>query len=253
MRMCISSNATTVTAWRRIRRSKSPSSPFTQAPTSQAWGAARSRATTGSASTLPGQRGRRGSIGVGSHAQATGAVTVPRRPAPAAAPLAGARGGHAPARARPRGGPRARMAHLARDRLALGVAERAHVRVPGELLAVRVEHADDAADGAGGGAHDLGETALLEHESLQALLNGHRAAQRLELLTGEVGEGALGDGDERQLVGHLEDRELELARSREQRGRNALVREAGAEADGGDAAVLEALHELALRLGFVEL
>src|SRR5207244_1222972 len=67
-------------------------------------------------------------------------------------------------------------------------------------------------------------------------------------LVDQLREGALGDRDEGQLVGHLEHRKGTLAgRGHERRGK-PLVGEAGAEAEARDVVVGESLDQLALHL-----
>ena len=85
-----------------------------------------------------------------------------------------------------------------------------------------------SADERGQRADDRVEAALGEHDALQALLRGDRALQQRVLLVDQAGERLLGEGDERQLVGHLEEREVALARRLDQRLGHLVVREAGA-------------------------
>ncbi len=131
------------------------------------------------------------------------------------------------------------------QRLALGGFERP---AGGDRLATPAQHARAAADRLGDHPHDLAEPALLEHEPLQALLDRRAAPQRVVLLADEVREGAFGDRDERQLVGHLEDRQRMLARGVEQRGGQRAVLEADAEPDAGDPVRGEPRDVLALAL-----
>ena len=68
-------------------------------------------------------------------------------------------------------------------------------------------------------------------------------------LVEQLREHSLGDGDEGQLVGHLEQGEAELARRIEHGGGHLLMDEAGAEAETGDLALGQALDEFTLGLG----
>ncbi len=77
---------------------------------------------------------------------------------------------------------------------------------------------------------------------------GHVALQQFVALVEQLREHALGDRDEGQLIGHLEQREAELARRVQHRGRHLLVHEAGAEAEPRDLALGQALDEFALGL-----
>ena len=71
-------------------------------------------------------------------------------------------------------------------------------------------------------------------ERLGEHVPGHAALQQLVALVEQLREHALGDRDERQLVGHLEQRERALARLVAQRRRELLVGEARAEAEPRD-------------------
>ena len=82
---------------------------------------------------------------------------------------------------------------------------------------------------------------------------GHVALQQFVALVEQLREDPLGDGDERQLIRHLEQGEAELARRVEHGGGDFLVDQARAEAEAGDLALGETLHELALELGAGEL
>jgi hypothetical protein len=84
-------------------------------------------------------------------------------------------------------------------------------------------------------------------------VDGDATLEHLVLLVHQSGEGLLGQGDEGQLVGHLEDREAELARLLEQRGGQGVEVEAGTEAEAGQMAPGQQPHELALALLGVEL
>ena len=68
-------------------------------------------------------------------------------------------------------------------------------------------------------------------ERLGEQVADHVALQQFVAFVEQPRERALGDRDERQLVGDLEQREVALARGRHERRRDALVGEAGAEAE----------------------
>ena len=94
---------------------------------------------------------------------------------------------------------------------------------------------------AGERAHDLVEPALLEHEPLQPLVDRDAALEHLVLLVHQPRERLLGDRDERQLVGHLEQREAERARPPPPSpAGSVVVLEAGAEAEPGQVVVAPA-------------
>ena len=93
----------------------------------------------------------------------------------------------------------------------------------------------------------------MSRERLREHVAGHVALQHFVALVEQLRKRALGDGDERQLVGDLEQRERALARGRNERGRQALVAEARAEAEARDTVIGEALDQLALRLRAIEL
>ena len=73
------------------------------------------------------------------------------------------------------------------------------------------------------------------------------------MLVDEVREGLLGDGDERHLVGHLEEREAELVGGLDHRLGHRRVGEAGAEAEAGQPVAGEPRDVLALGVGALEL
>ncbi len=126
-------------------------------------------------------------------------------------------------------------------------------RLRGDRLAAAGEHAHRAARRGGQRAHHLVEPALLEHQPLEPLVDRDAALEHLVLLVHEAREGLLGERDERQLVRHLEDREVELRRLVHQRGGKRLVVEAGPEPEPGQVVPREQPHELALALVGVEL
>ena len=80
----------------------------------------------------------------------------------------------------------------------------------GEDLATRVEQDDRGADERRERRDEIVDPALGENDLLEPFLRGERAAQDCVLLVDELRERRLGDGDEGQLVGDLEDREVTL-------------------------------------------
>ena len=96
-------------------------------------------------------------------------------------------------------------------------------------LAARAEHAGRAADRLGDRLHERVEPVLLEHQPLEPLVDRDAALEHLVLLVDEPRHRPLGQRDERHVVRHLEQREAELARLVEQRRRQLVVGEAGAE------------------------
>ena len=203
VRRRMSSSATTVAAWRRISRSKSPSGPSARTPASHA--GAPSRAATASASPRPS------SVSTGCGAGS---------PAPAAIVRSSASSGsgspptcEAQASVAPR-----RLTTTALPPIASATTARIAV-----------------------------EAALLEHEALEMGVDLGAAAQRGVGVVDELHRRALADRDERQLVGHLEQRQRQVARGLRHRVGDALVQEARAEPDRDDA-VLDEPHDV-LALG----
>src|SRR5260221_498802 len=90
-----------------------------------------------------------------------------------------------------------------------------------------------AAAGGGDRRHDLLQAALFEDQALEPPLHRDAALQHLVLLVDKAGESLLGDRDERRRIGNLEEREVAFLRLLEQRFRQFLVVEAGAEAEPG--------------------
>ncbi len=144
-------------------------------------------------------------------------------------------------------------AHGRAQRLHRGLGDGPAERALGHDVAARVEHQHGAADRRRQRAHQLVEPALLEHQPLQALVDGDPALEHLVLLVHQPRERLLGDGDERQLVRHLEDREAQRAGLVDQRLGNRVVLEPGAEAHAGQVVVAEPARELALALRAREL
>ena len=122
-----------------------------------------------------------------------------------------------------------------------------------EQPAARVEDEHAAADHRRQRTDERVEAALGEDDPLEPLVRGERAAQHRVLLVDEPAEGALGDGDERRLVRHLEQRQVALGGGGDERLRDRVVAEAGAEAEPGELVVGEPRDERALALGGVEL
>ena len=120
-------------------------------------------------------------------------------------------------------------------------------------LAASVEHDDRPAQRRGQGPGDRREPSLAEDDALQALLRADRAAQELVLLVDDVAERPLGDGDERELVGHLEDREAPGVRLLHHRHGDGVVGEARPHPDAGEAVVVEPRDERPLAVGVGEL
>ena len=218
-----SSSATTVTAWCRISRSISARPSESLAATSHACGSAPAPAAVRGGSPL--------AIGSAS----------PR----------GARSGWPGTKPRP--SPRRARSRTSSPSAATTSGSSSRRKVAhGLQLAAAVEDERGAADERGQRADDRVEAALGEHDALQALLRGDRALQQRVLLVDQAREGLLGQRDERQLVGHLEEREVALARGLDQRLGHLVVREAGAEAQPGQAVVGEAWRCTRAGLGAVE-
>ena len=141
---------------------------------------------------------------------------------------------------------RARSRSSCAERLDDLVAELAAERAHRLALAAAVEDERGAADERRQRADDRVEAALGQDDPLQALLRGDRALQQRVLLVDEPRERLLGERDERQLVGHLEQREAALARGLQQRRGHRVVLEAGAEPDAREPVVGQRRDEVAL-------
>ena len=162
-----------MTAWCSVRRSNSDSAPSSLAATSHACGAPSSppaARATGSASARPVELAARGE-------------PAARARAGALAQLGAELGDHAC-------GSRA-------------ARTRAPRRAPSNTSA-------GPPISAGQRGRDPVEPLLGEHDPLEPLVRGQRAPQHGVLLVDEVRERLLGERDERQLVGHLEQREAVL-------------------------------------------
>ena len=178
-----SSSATIVTAWCSVRRSNSVSAPPSLAATSHACGAGPSPARC-----------------------------PPAAPAASAAPAARARGRPARRRARSRGGRRPRRARAAprpaRRPRRRAAARRRRARASTSPRASKMIAGPPISDGQR--ARHAVEAALGQHDPLEPLVRRERALEHRVVLVDQVRERLLGDGDERHLVGHLEQREAEL-------------------------------------------
>ncbi len=108
--------------------------------------------------------------------------------------------------------PAGALAQLLAERLDDLLAELAAEGAQRLALAAAVEDERGAADERRQRPDDRVEAALGQDDPLQALLRGDRALQQRVLLVDEPRERLLGERDERQLVGHLEQREAALAR-----------------------------------------
>ena len=144
-----------------------------------------------------------------------------RRRPPRARPAAPARGPRAPRPGRTRAARRPARARAAPRRprpATFGSApeEASSSPRPSKISAGPPISADSARG-------DPVEPLLGEHDPLEPLVRGERAAQDRVLLVDEVREGLLGERDERQLVGHLEQREVVLG-GRLRRARRASSR-----------------------------
>ena len=202
----------TVTAWWRIRRSISARPPVSLTATSHACGSpppGASEPPTGSTSA----RGRE--LGVAGHEAAA---------VPAAGPLV-------------------ELGRQRGDRLGVELAPEGPLLLE---LAATVEDQRRAADQRRQRADDRVQAALGEDDALQALLRGDRALEEGVLLVDQSREGALGERDERHLVGHLEEGEAALPGRLDERGGDLLVAEARAEAHPGQPVVGQAGDVLAL-------
>jgi hypothetical protein len=115
-----------------------------------------------------------------------------------------------------------------------------------DRLAARREHADGAADRRRQGAYHLVEAALVQHEPLEALVDGDAALEDLVLLVDEPRERLLRQRDEGQLVRDLEDGEADGGGLLHKRGRQCIVVEASAEPETCEVAPRQEPHELAL-------
>jgi hypothetical protein len=90
------------------------------------------------------------------------------------------------------------------------VVELAAERADRPRVAAAVEDERGPADEVRERADDRVQAALGEHDPLKALLRGDRALQQRVLLVDQPGKRLLGEGDERQLVRDLEQREAAL-------------------------------------------
>ena len=145
------------------------------------------------------------------------------------------------------------LAQLLGERGDRRVAQRRAGGAPGQHLAAGVEDDRRAADQRRQRAGHAVEPALGEHDPLEPLVRGERALEDRVVLVDEVREGLLGDGDERHLVGHLEQREAELVGGLDHRLGHRRVGEARAEPEAGQPVAREPRDVLALGVGALEL
>ena len=119
---------------------------------------------------------------------------------------------------KPRASPRRARSRSSAPTAATASASRSRRKAwSGLELAAAVEDERGAADERGDRGDDRVEPALAEHDPLEALLGGDRAAQQRVLLVDEPRERPLGDRDERRVVRHLEEREAARLRRRRRR------------------------------------
>ena len=203
-----------VTAWWSVSRSNSVSGPVSFAATSHACGALSSA---------------RAGAGDGERERAPVQLAAGRE----AAPSPGA------------------------DPLAQLGAERRHDRrlgAPrGEHLAAPVVDQRRPADQRGQRARHAVEALLGEHDPLEPLVRRERATQERVLLVDEMGERLLGEGDERQLVGHLEEGEAVLLGGLHHRLGHGVVAEPRAQPDAREPVARQPRDVLALPVGVLEL
>ena len=120
-------------------------------------------------------------------------------------------------------------------------AEVAAVRRLTEHHAVEVEEYGRAADEGRERGEDGLEALLLQHDLGELLVDGQAALQQRVLFVDDLGRDGLGDGQERDVVGHLEQRKAVLLGHCDDRRRHLVETEAGAEPEAGDVVVDEAL------------
>ena len=114
--------------------------------------------------------------------------------------------------------------------------------------AVEVEEHRRAADQGRERREDGLEALLFEHDLGELLVHREAALQERVLLVDDLRGHGLGDGDERHVVGHLEQREAVLLGDPDERRRHLVEAEAGAEAEPGEVVVDEPLELLDLLL-----
>ena len=103
------------------------------------------------------------------------------------------------------------IANTLRNRLDGSVRQLAPEHPGGERLAVSVHHDHGATKGGGQRSDELVQPPLLDHQPLQPLVDADAALEHLVLLVDEPRKRLLGDGDEREVVGNLEHREVDTA------------------------------------------
>ncbi len=155
---------------------------------------------------------------------------------------------------------RPRALHAEREVLAIGAtvadhapevgdrvrAQAAAVRRLAEHDAVEVEQDGGTADERRERREDGLQALLLEHDLGELLVHGEAALQQGVLLVDDLGRDRLADGEERDVVRDLEQREAVLFGDAHQRRRNLVEAEAGAEPEAGDVVVDEPLDLLDL-------
>ena len=115
-----------------------------------------------------------------------------------------------------------------------------------EHHAVEVEEDRRAADQGRERREDGLEALLFEHDLGELLVHREAALQKRVLLVDDLRGHRLGDGDERHVVRHLEQRETVLLGDLDERRRHLVEAEAGAEAEPGEVVVDEQLELLDL-------
>ena len=139
----------------------------------------------------------------------------------------------------PAGAPVADLAPQVGDELA------GHLPAVGGLAqneAVKVEQHGRAADEGRQRREDRVETLLLEHDLGELLVHREAALQQRVLFVDDLRRDGLADGDERHVVGHLEDGEVVLLRDADERFGDLVETEPGADAQTGQVVVDEALE-----------
>ncbi len=230
----ISSRATTVTACWRMSRSKSPRPPASRAATSHAWGPPRPRIETGSTKERPASSGW---SGANSSRSSEGIAPVRAEPAPSRTAPA------VPLRlcTSPRTYSSASSGTWRRNSLDAIVSPRADsTQTAPPVVAARARTTSSSP-----------RSSSTSRSS--RLWIAMPALQHLVLLVHQPRERLLRQRDERQLVRHLEHREVELAGLLEERLRQLLVIEAGPEPEPGELVARQQPHELALAFLAAEL
>ena len=111
-----------------------------------------------------------------------------------------------------------------------------------EHEAVKVEQHGRAADQRRERRDDELQALFFEHDLGELLVHGERALQERVLLVHDLRGDGLGDGDERDVVGHLEQRKVVLFGQRDHGLGHRLEAEADAEAEAREVGVDQALQ-----------